>query len=263
MKQQENLLTDLNQRNQLSRESKTMLFDVQGTIDRRILVNYRIDPEVLAGELPAPFRPQTVQGYGIGGICLIRLRNLRPRGVPAVFGMSSENAAHRIAVEWDTDGDTRSGVYVARRDTDSQVNSMLGGTLFPGLFKPASFEVDESNDRFEVAMTSEIDETQTAVTGKANGSLPEDSIFDSLQAVSAFMENGSMGYSPTEQEGEYDSMDLHIPDWEVQPFSVDAVKSSYFDDFPAGAAKFDNALLMRGAYHEWHEGEPITATAGA
>ena len=74
---------------------------VQGVIDRRILVNYRVDPDVMARVLPPPFRPQIVRGYAIGGICLIRLKGIRPRFVPIPVGLRSENAAHRIAVEWD------------------------------------------------------------------------------------------------------------------------------------------------------------------
>ena len=30
---------------------------IRATMERRILVNYRIDPDVLASVLPAPFRP--------------------------------------------------------------------------------------------------------------------------------------------------------------------------------------------------------------
>lgn len=85
---------------------------VRGNIDRRILVNFRVDPGVVADTLPEPFEPQTVDGYAMGGICLIRLRDLRPRGLPRHFGVGSENAAHRIAVSWTDDGDQRSGVYV-------------------------------------------------------------------------------------------------------------------------------------------------------
>ena len=31
---------------------------IQGVIDRRILINYRVQPDVLARHLPAPFRPR-------------------------------------------------------------------------------------------------------------------------------------------------------------------------------------------------------------
>ena len=47
---------------------------IRGVIDRRILVNYRVDPDALSRLLPEPFQPQFVNGVGIGGICLIRLK---------------------------------------------------------------------------------------------------------------------------------------------------------------------------------------------
>jgi hypothetical protein len=35
---------------------------IQGTIDRRILVNFRVDPERMVPLLPAPFRQKPVAG---------------------------------------------------------------------------------------------------------------------------------------------------------------------------------------------------------
>lgn len=61
------------------------LSTIQGVIDRRILVNYRVAPEVAARLFPAPFRPKLANGYAVAGICLIRLKQnptglrLRPR----------------------------------------------------------------------------------------------------------------------------------------------------------------------------------------
>ena len=85
---------------------------IQGLIDRRVLVNFRVDPDVLSRVVPSPFRPQTVNGFGVAGICLIRLKHIRPRILPSFLGISSENAAHRIAVEWDSNGVTKTGVYI-------------------------------------------------------------------------------------------------------------------------------------------------------
>src|SRR5205823_1046355 len=97
---------------------------IQGLIERRILVNYRVDSEVLRRILPAPFRPQLIAGFGMAGICLIRLKQIRPEYLPAWLGIRSENAAHRVAVEWDDHGDLRQGVYIFRRDTNSRLNAL-------------------------------------------------------------------------------------------------------------------------------------------
>ena len=122
---------------------------IRGVIDRRILVNYRVDPSVLAQALPPPFRPKLYRGYGMVGICLIRLRGVRPRFLPSWLGISSENAAHRTAVEWDAGGSVREGVYVRRRDTSSRLNALAGGRAFPGIHAHARFTVRESGSHFE------------------------------------------------------------------------------------------------------------------
>src|SRR6266481_1051775 len=100
---------------------------IRGIIDRRILVNFRVDPKVLEKLLPPPFRPKLVNGAGMAGVCLIRLHHLRPRYIPKALGIASENAAHRIAVEWEQDGESREGVLIPRRDTSSHFNTLVGG----------------------------------------------------------------------------------------------------------------------------------------
>src|SRR5207245_11165295 len=102
------------------------LLAIEGTIDRRLLVNYRVEPEIARAVLPAPFRPQLVNGSAVAGICLLRMTDLRPRNTPRWLGLRSENAAHRVAVEWDTDQGTRRGVYIPRRDSASVVNVVVG-----------------------------------------------------------------------------------------------------------------------------------------
>src|SRR5687768_9574793 len=106
---------------------------LEGVIRRRVLVNVRVDPEVMRRHLPTPFRPKLLAGEAVAGICLIRLEGVRPRFFPFPVGIASENAAHRVAVEWeDDDGRAREGVYIPRRDSDSRVNRLAGGRLFPG-----------------------------------------------------------------------------------------------------------------------------------
>ena len=112
---------------------------IAGLIDRRILANYRVDAQRMASVLPQPFRPWTHGGFAIGGICLIRLKHVRPKFFPFPVGIGSENAAHRIAVEWDLDGKTKRGVYIPRRDTSSLLNAFAGGRIFPGVHHRAKF----------------------------------------------------------------------------------------------------------------------------
>lgn len=233
---------------------------LEGTIDRRLLVNYRVDPAYLQRLLPAPFRPKLIHGMGIAGICLIRLKQLRPRAVPTLLGFSSENAAHRIAVEWEEHGTYREGVYIPRRDSSSQFVTLVGGRLFPSPHHHASFQVAEEGDSFSVQMVSDDGETCVTVEADIASDLPERSIFASLEEASAFFEQGAIGYSATNQAGKLDGLELRCKNWKVEPLHVTKVQSNFFDDpqrFPPGSAELDCALLMRAIRHEWYVREPF------
>jgi len=234
---------------------------LRGLIDRRILVNFRISPDVLSRVLPPPFRPQVVNGWGIGGICLIRLTRIRPRFWPARLGFSSENAAHRIAVEWDTAGGTRRGVYIPRRDTSSRFNTWVGGRLFPGVHHHARFQVEEQGDAYSVRFDSVDGVTHAAVDGRVTEALCEHSVFGSVRSASEFFEQGSLGYSPAASGGVHDALELRTRNWSVTPLKVDSYSSSYFNDravFPSRSVEFDSALLMRHVPHEWIMHEPLS-----
>lgn len=214
-------------------------------------MNFTAEPEVAMAMIPAPFSPKLVNGKAIVGICLIRLKDVRPKGFPAFIGVGSENGAHRVAVQWTEDGELKEGVYIPRRDTSSRFNALVGGRLFPGRHYRAHFDVDEHDDNYNVAFTSS-DDTVVSINSKVAQDFPASSIFNDLPAASAFFKTGSSGYSPN--GGKYDGLFLKPYRWEVQPLDVLNVQSSFFENeamFPKGSVKFDNALLMTNIAHDW------------
>lgn len=236
---------------------------IKGTIERRILINYQVDKDIIANYLPHPFRPKLVNGKAIAGICLIRLKAIRPKGLPAAIGISSENGAHRIAVEWTEKGQTKEGVYIPRRDTSSRLNSLAGGRVFPGVHHLADFTVEESDGKYAIAFKSE-DGTTLAITAQETNAWNQESIFGCFADASAFLKRGAVGYSPGKEGVQFDGLELNTEKWEVSPLAVTHVRSSFFEDetiFPQGSVKFDNALLMKSIEHEWKSLKEIRNSA--
>ena len=233
-----------------------MLLDtIHGIIDRRVLLNYRIEPAVIQRVLPPCFKPKLFNGYAIGGVCLIRFKQLRPRSVPAWMGLGSENAAHRIAVEWRQDGERREGVFIPRRDTNSWFNKSFGGKVFPGIFERSRFEPRDSESSVALRIVRADGGQEISFAGRVADGLPRTSIFPSLKDAADFFLLGSTGYSATRTEGRYHGMELRSLDWKLAPMAIDEAQSCFFDDrdrFPPGSTELDCALLMRGIDHEWH-----------
>jgi len=224
---------------------------ITGTIERRVLINYRVDPDVVAAILPPPFKPAIVGDYAIAGICLIQLR-VRPIWLPRAVGFRSFNGAHRIAATLPDGGDV---VYIPRRETDSKLNALVGGRLFPGTYQHATITAQDSGDRFKVNLSSRDGTTSVAVTATTADHLPEASVFTSVRQASDFFKRGSFGYSDTPRGDVYDVIELQTRNWSATPLAVEHVESSFFNDpalFPAGTAEVDHALLMRDIQHTWH-----------
>lgn len=223
--------------------------EITGTIDHRILLNYRIDPEIMRRQLPPEFKPKLVNGKAIGGICQVSLSDMRPKGLPAIATTQSHNAAHRIAVT-SSQGE---GVYVTRRDTDSWLNTFSGGRLFPGVYSKAEFEVRVDDDSYFIRIVDKDGSPLMLIDGTVTERLPPGSIFSDADQVSQFFEGGNIGWSSRTGRG-FDAIELKAVEWRMEPMVVREEFSEFFSDetkFPRGSVEFDSAMIMRNLKHSW------------
>jgi uncharacterized protein YqjF (DUF2071 family) len=224
--------------------------EVTGIIDHRILLNFRIDPEVMKKNLPEEFTPKVVNGYAIGGICQVSLSEMRAKGMPSIVGNGSHNAAHRIAV----DSSQGEGVYVTRRDTNSWLNTISGGRVFPGVYSKANFDVTVSGDLYSVRIENKKRELIMSISAEVVSELPEGSVFESTEEVSDFFKTGNIGWSSREQSNQFDAIELTTVEWRMEPLKVKESFSAYFSNtsmFPKGSVEFDSAMIMRNLKHSW------------
>ncbi len=236
---------------------------IKATMQRRVLVNYRVEPAALASLLPKPFRPVVVNEYGIAGICLIRLAGIRPAGLPSALGVTSENAAHRVAVEWDTATGPLTGVYIPRRDTSSRLSALLGGRVFPGWHHRASFRVEEGGGLYRIEVSSDDGETDVTVEAHRSDEVMQGSVFGTIEEASRFFRCAPLGYAATRTDGVFDGVVLATEGWAIEPLQLDEARSSFFDNpdrFAAGTAVPDSAFLMAGLETTWRAQPALLAS---
>jgi Uncharacterized conserved protein (COG2071) len=232
---------------------------INSTIERRLLVNYRISPAYVAALLPEPFRPQLVSGHAVGGVCFLRLGQIRTPKVPRVLGLTTENVAHRFAVEWDDADGTHTGVYIPRRDTDSWMTLAAGGRVFPGSHHLARFQVDEPGEDVRIEVSSRDGQVRLVVQAVAADRFKSE-VFASFDAVTRFFRRAALGFSPAMKGGCLEGVRLESRSWAARPMKIEHMKSSLFDDaalFPVGTCTLDSALVKRELPVRWVTGESI------
>jgi len=233
-----------------------MLPVLEGVIARRVLLNFRADPEVAQRLLPIPLEVEQQHGSAILGVCLIRLEQLRPRGIPGALGVRSENMAHRVAIRYPTPAGIKPGVLIWRRETDQKLVQLLGGRLFPGVHHAARFRVIDDRDHLEMEVTTPGKEADVKFSAQRAREWTATKAFSSFQEASEFFRKGDCGFSCSLHGNRLEGLQLKTLRWEMQPLAVESQHCRFYADtarFPAGSIAFDSALLMRGLPHEWHE----------
>lgn len=228
---------------------------LSGMIARRLLINYRVDPNALRKILPDSLKPIVIGGYASAGICLLKLRDIGLKYSPGLLKIDSENAAHRFLVQWREGGQNRCGVYIPRRDTDSRLNVWLAGKVFSWPHYEAQFDTKEDNGHYFVNVSSIDHRTNLQVKATKGKFFPSDSMFRSIDHASECFQECSIGYSPSTKPGRFKQIQLKTQSWSVKPLNIQELSSSFFEDkaiFPPGTITFDNALLMQNIPHEWH-----------
>lgn len=219
-----------------------MIRSVRAHLRRRLLVSYRLDPEVAVSLLPSGFRPQIVRGSALAGVCVLGLESIRPTWIRRRIGLRSENAAHRIAVEWDGESGVETGVFIVERHSSAWHPVLFGGRFFPGVHRRARFTTDESGDRY--AMTMDAGDHSLTADVEVGGEWSS-SFFDSVDAASAFYRAGRIGWSLGHDGQSVEPVALAAEGWSVEGARLRALTSSFFDGLPAGSAEFDSVVVMR------------------
>ena len=216
------------------------------TLERRLLVIYRLEPEAVVHLVPAPFWPQLVNGFAVGSLTLDHVTGLRPRRLPSAAGFASENAAHRIAVEWLQNGRTATGTFVLVRHTSSRRIAALGDRFFPGQRERAGFEVEDRGPNLRVACHSRDGATVIDAEVGEGGFTSE--LFASPEDVWRFCLRGAMTASLRQRGGVLDWIDERARGGVVRSASIERISSSVF---PAAIGSPDSAIVARDVTVEW------------
>ncbi|MHC4955600.1 MAG: DUF2071 domain-containing protein [Planctomycetota bacterium] len=92
--------------------------------------NYAVTADALAPLLPAPLEPEIHKGSGWIQVLVSSLRDLRPRGLPSLFGSNFYQVSYRAAVVYrDAGGAYRRGGYFLRSETNNRVMRAIGNRL--------------------------------------------------------------------------------------------------------------------------------------
>jgi hypothetical protein len=173
-----------------------------------------------------------------------------------MMGLSSENMSHRVAIRFPTKEGLKDRVFIWRRDTNQRLISFLGGRLFPGVHSSADFQSMETMNGLAMNIHTKAGQADTNFEVSFKTSWNKTELFETFQEACQFFERGNCGFSCSLDGEKLEGIRLKTLKWEMEPIKVENIRSNFYEGWPAhreGKIVFDNALMMRGIPHEWHE----------
>lgn len=218
--------------------------------------NYAVPADALAEFLPAPLEPELHRGSAWVQVLVSSLRDLRPRGLPSLFGANFYQVSYRAAV---TLGERRGGFFT-RSDTNNEVMRAIGNRL-------AEFKFHD----FGAATMSMIRQGDTLIVGiepesaRQNGRLvaivpttplpkaPDDSVWSSIDNLHEPLIECYDAFGVDEATGHVYTLTIDRNPWNAQFVQPTEHYCEYFDTGPLGdcGARLDSVLHVRECEYRW------------
>ena len=221
---------------------------IRTTWNDAISLGYSVDPEALRALLPAPLEPEIFHGRAFVQVLASRLSELRPAGVPALFGVDFHQVSYRAAVCYRGAEGVRRGGYFVKSQTDHPVMRAIGNALVEfrfHAFEQAAVALTNRGGAIDfVSRPAANDEPEARVrldVSKDHG-LPSTSVFRSIAEVRAALVECYDAFGVADDHVYVLTTDRGA--WGARFAKPLSVRVPYMEDGPLGACVLDSVLVL-------------------
>jgi uncharacterized protein YqjF (DUF2071 family) len=224
-------------------------------------INYRVDPRALAPLLPAPLEPEIHKGHGWVQVLMSSLRDMRPPGIPSLFGTCFYQVSYRAAVRYrDALGDWRRGGYFVRSETNHPVMRAVGNALAEFKFHDfgaADMVMLRDGDRLTVGVDPEPESPDgklvSVVDTRPLGGPPPGSCWSSLDELHEPLVECYDALGVDAEQGQLYILTIDRDPWNARFVEPQNVYCEYFDTGPLGrgAGELDSVLHLEECRYRW------------
>ncbi len=224
-------------------------------------LNYAVAPEALRALLPPPLEPEVHKGCAWIQVLVSSLRDLRPIGVPSLFGVCFYQASYRAAVRYPSaDGSWRRGGYFVRSETNHPVMRSVGNALAEFKFHDfgsAEMTMLREGDRLTLGIDPEPPSTGGRIFGmfdtRAEIQRPRDSIWSSIEELHEPLVECYDALGVDRQGGYLYILTIDRDPWRAQWCHPESLYCEYFEtgELGNGVARLDSVLHLTECRYQW------------
>jgi hypothetical protein len=224
-----------------------------GSITRCWLFTYQTPVEDARKLLPGELEPVTYRGKAFWNIVVCRIKSMRPKPLPGLFGVGYWHVAYRLYVRFHPKGEQPlEGLYFLRSDCDSRLISFAGNLMTDFNFHSASIQIENGGGAVDIKIDSPDAPAQARLQAAVVPQLEPHSAFGSLQEAADFLKYKPNGIS-VDESGNINI--VHIKrredEWQSRLVKVETARWSFFDD---KNVKPEICYQVEPIFYQWNRG---------
>ena len=223
-----------------------------------VSLNYRVDPAALSRLLPPPLEPELHRGHAWVQVLMSSLRDMRPQGLPSLFGVNFYQVSYRAAVTYrNASGELRRGGYFIRSETNDAVMRAVGNTLAEFAFHDfggANMVMLRHGDRLTLGVEPQRPNGRLFAELATPGGLepPSGSVWTDLEQLQGPLVECYDAYGVDREAGFLYTLTIDRDPWKARFVEPDSLYCEYFDTGPLGSvAEYDSCLHIPRCGYRW------------
>ncbi len=170
---------------------------MRGRVDRCWLFTFRTPEEAVRGLIPPGLELVSRGGFAFWNVVVSEVDAMRPKGVPAVFGMRYRHVAYRLYVRYKPNGNPLEGLYFLRSDCDSRLISAAGNRMTDFGFHHGEIDLADDGDELTIDVRSPDACAHAVIDRSMAVALGPGTPFDSIYQAKAVLKYKPCAMAPT------------------------------------------------------------------
>ncbi len=223
-----------------------------GTVARRFLISYPVDPDCLTNCLPPGGEISTHDSMAWVSACFVRMDDMRPNFAPRFLGMGYNYLIHRTRPRLPfPDGKLREAVLVLEPNINRRLLSTFGSMLTGVEFQTRQIDFTEDDNVWRIRMLSRGELLYDAEISKASCSdtITSSSRFATPREADDFLLGVSFG-GQWSQGRQYLKLlpETHEP-WETMACQCITHENQFLESLGVESTESDHAITMTHIPH--------------
>lgn len=234
---------------------KSHPFAVEAFFESSLVLAFAVPKNELENLIPECLTPDLFEEkYGFIAVAIVQTENLRPKGLPRVFGNDFLLVGYRIFVRYENnDGRSMRGLYILRSETDKRKMEFLGNFFTHYKYKKVDLRRIENDGKIEIESAGSGFKI-IVCNADENIELPKSSPFENWQQARKFAGPLPFTFTYKKDAGEILIIEGVRENWKPKPVKVLEYDIPFLRELNLKNAKLANAFIIKKVPYFWKKG---------